>query len=634
MRRLELLLWAAAFAFGLAAEWRGPGFDVLDLVTGWTLLASGLAARVRRPESRFGLLLAATSVSWFAGTLWLAFATLHRAPLAHAVFSFPSGRLKSTLDRVAVGLLYLIWPLGESEVATIAFAVLLVAVPLADRRGAVGLERRGGAPAVWVAAGVAIVLTAGAAARLAFPLGDADDPALFAYEAAICAAALALGAALVRAGWLRPPVADLVLELGETRTATVRDALAHALGDPNLEVAYRTDGGWVDVNGEPVAPPSEGAGRAVTPIELDGKAVAALVHDPDVLADPSLADAVARATRLAAANARLQRDVRAQAAELEASRRRLLLAGDAERRRLEHRLRHGAALRLAGLVAKLERARTFASGDTLASLDHAERRLANTMSELEELGRGLHPRLLTERGLEGALAELAQRSLLPVEVSAATGRLSGDLEAVVYFVCSEALTNAAKHAHATKASIEATAGDGQLTLRIRDDGRGGAAVAGGSGLRGLADRIEALGGESGSRARRAGALSSPLGCRWFDAVAYGVSIRFQSLAQATCSKGGPSGPWTSVKRMPPSSDRQRVLKIQNPGPEPHGLGLSITKRTVPLDRKYRPAHTSGVPLIVQLTRPPRSVRVNSPLLFRAWEASPTRMNSSGEIKLR
>jgi signal transduction histidine kinase len=500
VRRLESLLWAAAFGFGLAAEWRGPGFDdaatwIPDLVTGWTVLAAGLAARARRPESRFGLLLAATSVAWFAGTLWPALATLHRAPLAHAVFSFPSGRLASTLDRVAVGLLYVTWPLGGSEAATIAFAVLLVAVPLFDYHGAVGVERRGRVPAVWAAAGVSIVLTAGAAARLAFPEGDADDLALFAYEAAICAAAVGLAAALVSARWLRPPVADLVVELGETRTATVRDALAHALGDPSLEVAYRADGGWVDVQGEPVVLPSERADRAVTPIERDGKPVAVLVHDPEILRDPGITDAVSHAARLAAANAQLQRDIRAQAAELEASRRRLLLAGDEERRRLEHRLHQGAELRLAGLAAELEHARTFASGHALASVDHAERRLASTIADLEELGRGLHPHLLTERGLEGALAELAQRSMLPVEVSVATGRLSGELEATVYFVCSEVLANAAKHAGAMKASIEATAGDGQLTLRIRDDGKGGAGVAGGSGLRGLADRVEALGGE-------------------------------------------------------------------------------------------------------------------------------------------
>jgi signal transduction histidine kinase len=341
---------------------------------------------------------------------------------------------------------------------------------------------------------LSIVLAAGAAARLAFPEGDADEPALLAYEVALCAAAVGLAAALVGARWLRPPVADLVVQLGETRTATIRDALAHALGDPSLEVAYWADGGWVDARGQPVVLPPQGAGRAVTPIERDGRAVAALVHDPGVLTDPGVADAVSRAARLAAANARLQRDIRAQAAELEASRRRLLVAADAERRRLEHRLRRGAERRLAGLAAKLAQARA-SSGDAPALLAHAERRLASTIADLEELGRGLHPRLLTERGLEGALAELAQRSPLPVEVSVATGRLSEELEAAVYFVCSETLANAAKHSGSPTASIEVAAADGELTVRITDDGRGGAAVAGGSGLRGLFDRVEALDGE-------------------------------------------------------------------------------------------------------------------------------------------
>jgi signal transduction histidine kinase len=500
VRRLELLLWAAAFGFGVVAEWLGFGFAdhskwLPDLVTGWTLLAAGFIARVRRRESRFGLLLAGTSVAWFAGTLWRTLATLHRAPLAQAVFAFPSGRLASTLARAVVGLFYVSWPLSRSEAATITFAVLLVAVPVTERRLAVGVERRSRAPAVWAAAALSTAVAAGAVARLLFPQHDADYSALLVYEVVLCAAAIGLTTALTRARWVRPPIADLVVELGEKPRATIRDALAHALGDPSLVVAYRVDGAWIDVRGELITLPPEGAGRAVTPIERDGTVVAVLVHDPGVLADPGVADAVSRAARLAAANAQLQSDVRAQAAELEASRRRLLLAGDAERRRLERRLRRGAELRLTGLAAELERARPFASPQALASLEHAEGRLASTITDLEELGRGLHPHLLTERGLEGALTELAQRSMLPVDVTVATGRLSAELEAAVYFVCSEALANAAKHAGAMKASIEATATAAQLTVRIRDDGKGGARIGGGSGLRGLADRVEALGGE-------------------------------------------------------------------------------------------------------------------------------------------
>jgi signal transduction histidine kinase len=500
VRRLELLLWAAAFGLGPAAEWLGFGSNdsarwLPDLVTGWTLLTAGLVARVRRPESRFGLLLACTSVAWFAGTAWSALATLHRAPLAQAIFAFPSGRLASAVVRVVVGVVYVTWPIGRNEGATIAFALLLVVVPLVGRQLAIGVERRARTPAVWAAAALSIVLVGGAVARLAYPEGDADDPALLVYEAVLCAVAVGLTAALVRARWLRPPLADLVVELGETRTSSIRDALAHALGDPSLEVAYRTDGGWVDARGEPVMLPPEGTGRVATPIERDRTTVAMLLHDRSVLSDPSVAEAVARAARLAAANAQLQRDVRAQAAELEASRRRVLVSADAERRRLEHLLREGAEQRLAALAAELELARALASGEVPESLDHAQARLASASDELEELARGLHPRLLTERGLEGALAELAQRSVMPVKVSVAPGRLPAEVEAAVYYVCSEALANAAKHAGATTMSIETAAGEGELTVRIRDDGRGGADAALGSGLRGLADRVEALGGE-------------------------------------------------------------------------------------------------------------------------------------------
>jgi hypothetical protein len=128
--------------------------------------------------------------------------------------------------------------------------------------------------------------------------------------------------------------------VGSARRAPPRcDALARALADPSLEVAYRADDGWVDLEGEPFVLPSEGAGRAVTPIERDSKPVAMLVHDPEILSDPGIADAVARATRLAAANARLQRDARAQAAELEASRRRTRRGDGAAA--LERRLREG-----------------------------------------------------------------------------------------------------------------------------------------------------------------------------------------------------------------------------------------------------------------------------------------------------
>ena len=361
-----------------------------------------------------------------------------------------------------------------------------------------------------------------------------------------------------------------------------------------------------------------------------------LVHDPEILSDPGIADAVARAARLAAANARLQRDVRAQAAELEASAPPVTPRGRCGAAAPRAPPPRGAELRLAGLAAELERARLSASGDAPASLDQCRAPARERDRGVGGARAGLASRLLSERGLEGALAELAQRSVLPVEVSSATGRLSEELEAAVYFVCSEALANAAKHASATKVSIEVTARDGELT--VRSSTTAGEAPTW-QGVRAARARRPRRG------ARRRAPHREPAGRRHCRRRPVSARLTARPMVRRSASRAWPrppggrpdhqSEPCTFVKRIPPSSDRQRALKIQSPAPEPQGLGLSITKRTVPLERKYRPAHTSGCPFIVQLTRPPRSVRVNNPLLFCAEPAStPTRKNSFGEIKLR
>jgi signal transduction histidine kinase len=194
-------------------------------------------------------------------------------------------------------------------------------------------------------------------------------------------------------------------------------------------------------------------------------------------------DSVAAAARIAVANARLQADSRARAAELEASRRRIVEAADTQRRRLERQLRDGPEQRLAR-VAEL-----------VAGVDpDLERALVTARAELQEFSRGIHPAVLTERGLEAALSELAARSPVPVEVSASAKRLPPAVEAAAYFVCSEALANVAKHAGASRATVEVGERAGLLRVEIADDGGGGAEIGRGSGLRGLADRVEALGG--------------------------------------------------------------------------------------------------------------------------------------------
>ena len=233
----------------------------------------------------------------------------------------------------------------------------------------------------------------------------------------------------------------------------------------------------------------------MTLIEGEGTPVAALVHDPAVLDDPGLREAVSSAAQLAAANARLRAEVRAQVAELRASRRRILDAGDEERRRLERRLGEGAQERLERLAERLRQIRLAARTDAGAQrIDRIEAQLARTLEELQRLAHGLHPHVLAEAGLAGALASLAEQAPVPVEVVAPAAKLPADVEAVAYFLCSEALANIAKHASASRVSISVTSGDGRVRIEIEDDGLGGADPARGTGLQGLADRVEALGG--------------------------------------------------------------------------------------------------------------------------------------------
>jgi signal transduction histidine kinase len=183
-----------------------------------------------------------------------------------------------------------------------------------------------------------------------------------------------------------------------------------------------------------------------------------------------------------------------QVDELEASRRRVVEAGDEERRRLERKLREGAERRLAEVQALLGEAEGAVGDGIAAMLAETQAKLERTRSELREFARGIHPRALTEGGLPAALRELAERAALPVELRVAETRYPGPVEAGVYFVCSEALANIGKHAEASAAAVEVTEHDNTLVLTVSDDGKGGALMGEGSGLRGLADRVEALGG--------------------------------------------------------------------------------------------------------------------------------------------
>jgi signal transduction histidine kinase len=513
-RWARLLLWPAGAVAGIAAEWRlgwtDPDAWIPDLLTGWALIGCGLAGTVRRPGSRSGLLLAVAGFAWFVpafsatgtGALdWLSSHALylHRGPLVQLVLTYPLGHVRGRVEYAAVGVGYsaaVVTPAWDSRLGTVALAVLFVAVAIRGYLRAAGPERRMRRSALQAtalfAAGTAVV----AMARFAASGPATDTATLLTYEVMLCALALGLLIGLVRWPWDRAQIADLVVELGGARSGALRDELARTLGDKSLQVGYWLPDSavFVDADGRPLAVPELGSSRAATMVERDGQPLAVLVHDPAVLGDPGLSEAVSSAAALAAANARLQAEVRAQLDDITDSRRRIVEAADEERDRLEHQLREGAQRRLGELAAGLELARHSAKGQgTAERIARAELQLARTQEDLGRLARGLHPCQLSEQGLGSALAALADDFPLRPSLTVQVTPISPGVAACAYFVVSEALANVAKHASASAVRVSVTGGADGITVEVADDGIGSADPAG-RGLRGLADRVETLGG--------------------------------------------------------------------------------------------------------------------------------------------
>lgn len=242
----------------------------------------------------------------------------------------------------------------------------------------------------------------------------------------------------------------------------------------------------VDEAGRSLQIATDVPGRTITPIQDEVGPIAVLDHETGVLDDPALLGSVAALTRIALANLRLAADVQSRVADVELSRRRLLAVADAERARLEAELQAGAQRRLervASLLADLP--------DDALSISAL---VDGTRESLREFARGIHPRVLTESGLSLAITELAASAPVPVAVSVPDRRSPSEVEAAAYFVCAEALTNTAKYAHATQASVRVTQVADALIVETSDDGIGGADPSTGSGLIGLADRLDVLGG--------------------------------------------------------------------------------------------------------------------------------------------
>jgi signal transduction histidine kinase len=522
------------------------------LLLSWT--GVGLYAWWRRPGNRVGMLMTAAGMATFLTAFQLANSSLlftfglvaggglFFAIGAHMLLVFPTGRAETPLERRLIPLTYLFalgiplaiamtspdlqledgmehpenaflvvhdqsvgdvvetvgGLLGVALVAVVAY----VLVRRALRAGA--RERRAMSPVLWLGAVMLVLLCV--SFMFDVPGDGADD-----LEEGIDLAALLCFAALPYAfltglartrSWRAGAIGEMLEALGQAPgRGGLRDVLRDALGDPSLRLAYwlpdrRT---YVDAEGRPMPLPDDDGDRVACEVTIDGRCIGAMVLNRRLAEeDPELVRAVGAAAALAHERERLDAELRARVEEVERSRRALVDVGLAERRRLERDLHDGAQQRLVALSlqlgmveAKLDRE----PGKARELLAGARTEARAALDDLRELARGIHPAVLTDRGLAAALESLADRAPLPVEVEAVPGeRLPGAVEAAAYFVVAESLTNVAKYAEASHAEVRVGRRNGVALIEVRDDGVGGADPSRGTGLRGLADRLAALDG--------------------------------------------------------------------------------------------------------------------------------------------
>ena len=511
-----------------------------------SFMATGLFALWRRPRNHTGLLMYAVGATFLLTALkeanapaafdvGLLFANLFIAVVAHLLVAFPTGRLEGRVERRLVGVFYAsavvlsvapvlfkrscgcttphprnVFLVAEAPAIATALEVVAaiglivaaigIAVLLVRRwRASSGAQRRIIAPVLWTGAALVAALSLLVLLQLTSAPKAAQNVMTAVSALTIAAVPFAFLAGLLRMRYTRADiVGDLVRRLQSTGSS-IREAIATALGDPSLQLVYwraRT-GAYVTADGQPARLPADGGGRAFVEIAREGEPVAAMIFDATLADEPELISAVSSAGALALDNERLQAELRARITELEDSRARVLDAELSERRRIERDLHDGAQQRFVSLsmtLALLDRGLAGAAGERRL-LASAREQLDLGLGELRELARGIHPALLTERGLAPAIEALAARAPLDVRVlEVPRERLPAQVETAAYFIVSESLTNAAKHASAAAATVRIGRANGTAVVEVSDDGVGGADPTRGSGLRGLVDRLAALDG--------------------------------------------------------------------------------------------------------------------------------------------
>jgi signal transduction histidine kinase len=548
-----LALGVLAYEVQVSTIHSPAGHAAAQVAVGLAFVFAGLIAWARRRGNRLGPLMIAAGVALLvrqlrydddalAFTCFFLLGELGYALVGHTALAYPSGHLTERPERWLVRVGYatvIVYPLAillvhdeqdplplygplfrksdfqvaSSSVDTVAniykayvlfffgvLAVCFIALVLRRLYRATPRSRRILAPLLLAAIAVAL--------RAVFEVVFTFFDRPFAYDVlfwwqvvAFLALPVALLAGLLRARLARSTVGDLVIQLERTPPQGLRDTLARGLGDPTLEVMFWLPErrSWVDAEGRAAELPQDSTTRGVTLLEHGSEPLAALVHDPSLRDEPQLVEGAAAAARLALENARLSAEVHAQLTTVNESRARIVSATDAERRRIERDIHDGAQQRLVALALELRTAQRRLGADTDPEVEqvlvNAIGELQTALDELRELARGVHPAILTEEGLAAALESLVLRSPVPAELAEAPEqRFAPEIEATAYFVACESLANVVKHSGATAATVRVHVAEERLVIEVSDDGVGGADSTNGTGLRGLTDRVDALGG--------------------------------------------------------------------------------------------------------------------------------------------
>ncbi|WP_022885665.1 sensor histidine kinase [Glaciibacter superstes] len=547
-RALILLAISAVFlgAIQLILALPGSGaywwVHVLFTVAFWVYVAAGMIAWWRRPSNRMGALIVLGGFAVFAGSLantgvpvFTAFgtmtATLVLAVAIHLLHAFPSGRLRGPASRATVAAGYVValvlqaplylfnaaapaplfiadrpdlMAVGSEVQRYTGLIVAIATVVILARRliRADSAHRRVLGPLfAYGMLAVLLIPTSATVFQLMLGMSPGARAGLQAVFLAGIPIAFALG--VLRGGFARTgELQELGAWLGASGGARpeLTTALAQALGDDSIEIAFwiPEHEDWADAAGLPTKLLVANGERASVDVRVGSQLVGAIVYDAALIEDPELVRTAGRVVAIAMERERLTAELLASQDALLASRARLVAAADRERRRIAQNLHDGLQVQLVLLALEAQQVAN-ASSSSVTTREQAtalRKGIDEAAAELRRLVHDVMPSTLIERGLSAATEDLVDRMPVPtsLHLGITDGALPESIESTAYFVVAEGLANALKHSKAESFSVRLERDGDQLLVEVNDDGIGGASLAAGQGLRGLADRVDVIGG--------------------------------------------------------------------------------------------------------------------------------------------